>query len=225
MYACVYMWLLKFYWQSSFKHDFNIIGPCPRSKSYLWDHFFYYVLCRLVICKCLIKRFMCSKLHTLSMGRKSTQITYTSLRKHMKDNCLKMLGLYLYSLIIGHKSCNVLSMLNKLSLQRELQNVVTMDKRKNTTTTKQKIKQKPLPEPGIEPGTSCTQSGCITTAPPSQLRLSIVVKLFNCFDTMGRNINKQSRICGPHIFNKFIFSVIFLLLWINIFGSFSCLRK
>ena len=38
---------------------------------------------------------------------------------------LKMLGLYLYSLIIGHKSCNVLSMLNKLSLQRELQNVVT----------------------------------------------------------------------------------------------------
>jgi len=51
----------------------------------------------------------------------------------MEDNCLKMLGLYLYSLIIGHKSCNVLSMLNKLSLQRELQNVVTnnvfMDKK------------------------------------------------------------------------------------------------
>ena len=27
---------------------------------------------------------------------------------------------------------------------------------------------------------------------------------------MDRNVNKQSRICGPNIFNKFIFSVIFL---------------
>jgi len=46
--------------------------------------------------------------------------------------------------------------------------------------------------------------------PQSQLRVSIVVKLFNCFDAMGRNVNKQSRICGPHIINKFIFSVILL---------------
>jgi len=68
-------------------------------------------------------------------------------------------------------------------------------KSKNTTTTKQKIKpKKPLPELGIEPGASCTQSGCVTTAPPSQLRVSIVNKLFNCFDTMGRNVNKQSGI-------------------------------
>ena len=29
---------------------------------------------------------------------------------------LKMLGLYLYSIIIGHKSCNMLSILNKLTL-------------------------------------------------------------------------------------------------------------
>ena len=29
---------------------------------------------------------------------------------------LKMLGLYLYPLIIGHKSCNILSILNKLKL-------------------------------------------------------------------------------------------------------------
>jgi len=29
---------------------------------------------------------------------------------------LKMLGLYLYTLIIGHKSCNMLSILNKLTL-------------------------------------------------------------------------------------------------------------
>ena len=53
--------------------------------------------------------------------------------------------------------------------------------------------------------TSCTQSGCVTTAPPSQLRVLIVVKQFNCFDAMGRNVNKQSQICGPDIFNKYIF--------------------
>jgi len=48
-------------------------------------------------------------------------------------------------------------------------------KGKNTTTTKQKMKhKKPLPDPGIESGTSCTQSGCITTAPPSQLTVTIV---------------------------------------------------
>jgi len=29
---------------------------------------------------------------------------------------LKMLGLYLYTLIIGHKSCNMLGILNKLKL-------------------------------------------------------------------------------------------------------------
>jgi len=45
---------------------------------------------------------------------------------------------------------------------------------------------KPLSEPGIEPGTFCTQSGCVTTALPSQLRLSIVVKPFKCFNAMGQ---------------------------------------
>jgi len=68
-------------------------------------------------------------------------------------------------------------------------------KTRNTTTTKQKNQTlKPFPDPGIEPGTSCTQSGCVTTAPPSQLRVSIVDRLFNCFDAMDRNVNKQSRI-------------------------------
>ena len=54
-----------------------------------------------------------------------------------------MLGRYLYTLIIGHKSCNMLSMLNKLTLKKELQTLVTnnvfLDKKsKDTTTTKQK---------------------------------------------------------------------------------------
>ena len=31
---------------------------------------------------------------------------------------------------------------------------------------------------------------------------------------------KHSRRCGPHIFNKFIFSVIFVHAWIIIFGNF-----
>jgi len=49
--------------------------------------------------------------------------------------------------------------------------------------------------------------------------------VFNCFDAMGRNVNKQSRFCVPHIFNKFIFSVIFLHAWITIFCSFSFSRE
>ena len=39
---------------------------------------------------------------------------------------LKILGLYLYTLIIGQKYCNMLlSRLNKLTLQKKLQNFVT----------------------------------------------------------------------------------------------------
>jgi len=46
---------------------------------------------------------------------------------------LKMLGLYLYTLIIGRKSVNMLSILNKLTLKKELQffltNKVFLDKK------------------------------------------------------------------------------------------------
>ena len=106
-------------------------------------------------------------------------------------------------------------------------------------TTKVKTQQqqnknqtyKLLPEPGIEPRTFCTQSGCVTTAPPSQLKVSIVVKPFYCFDAMVRNVNKQSQICGPDIFNKYIFfCIIFTCIKLylavcNIYGSrFRCLN-
>ena len=65
------------------------------------------------------------------------------------ENILKMLGLYLCTLRIGHKSGNTLSKLNKLTLQKELQHFVTNNvffwqKIKNTTTTKQKNKHKNL---------------------------------------------------------------------------------
>ena len=38
---------------------------------------------------------------------------------------LKMLGLYLYTLIISHKSCNMLGLLNKLTMYKELPTFVT----------------------------------------------------------------------------------------------------
>jgi len=66
-----------------------------------------------------------------------------------------------------------------------------------------------LPEPGIEPRTSRTTVGCVTSGTPSQQKVSMVVKLFNCFNAMVQNVNKHSKICGPHMFMKFIFSVIF----------------
>ena len=46
---------------------------------------------------------------------------------------LQMLGLYLYTLIISYKFCKMLIILNKLTLQKDLQNFVTnsvfMDKK------------------------------------------------------------------------------------------------
>ena len=60
---------------------------------------------------------------------------------------------------------------------------------RKSKTTKQQNKTSnkiPLPEPGIEPGTSRIQSGCVTSELPSQQKVTIVVKLFNCFDAMGR---------------------------------------
>ena len=73
----------------------------------------------------------------------------------------------------------------------------------------------------IEAGTSRAQVGCVTSGQTSQLKVTIVVKLFNCFNAMCRNVNKQSRICGPHIFNKVIFSIIFERAWVTTYGSFS----
>jgi len=84
----------------------------------------------------------------------SLQHTFTSL-----NTSLKMLGLYLYTLRISHKSCNMLSTLNNLASLKELQIFVTnnvfLDKnKKNTTTTKQKSNIKnPCRSWGFNPGT------------------------------------------------------------------------
>jgi len=69
-----------------------------------------------------------------------------------------MLGLYLYTRIISHTFRRMLSILNKLTLQEDLQNLVTNSvfwtKGKNTTTTtKQKIKHKnPCRSRELNPG-------------------------------------------------------------------------
>ena len=53
---------------------------------------------------------------------------------------LKMLGLYLYTLIICHKSCNMKGILNKITLQKKLQHFVTnyvfWDEKKHNKKTK-----------------------------------------------------------------------------------------
>jgi len=58
--------------------------------------------------------------------------THEKVAKH-NFYVLKMLGLYLYTLIFSHKSCKMLSIQNKLKLQKDLQNIVTnnvfMDKK------------------------------------------------------------------------------------------------
>jgi len=75
---------------------------------------------------------------------------------------------------------------------------------------------KPLPKPGIEPGSSRTQSGCVTPGPPSQLKLSIVVILFTCFKAMVRHVNKQLKPnVRANIFNKFILFCNILHAWIT----------
>ena len=123
-------------------------------------------------------------------------------------NTLKTLGLYLYTLIIGHTFCNMLSMLNKLTLNREWQTLVT-----DNAFLNKKVKTQPQQNKKIKHKNPCRVrelnpeplSPKADTVPLSQLRVSIVVKPFNCFDVMGRNVNKQSQICGPDIFNKYIF--------------------
>ena len=46
--------------------------------------------------------------------------------------------------------------------------------------------------------------------PTDSTVIKIVVKLFNSFDTMGRNVTRQSRLCRPQFFiNSYFFFNIF----------------
>jgi len=60
---------------------------------------------------------------------------------------LKMLGLYIDTLLIGHKCCRILSKINELTLQMELQyvmrnNVIKIKKVKTKQQQKEKSKVK-----------------------------------------------------------------------------------
>jgi len=60
------------------------------------------------------------------------------------------------------------------------------EKNKNITKAHKKYQTlKALLKPGIESGNTRTQSGRVTSSPPSQQRLWIVVTLVICFDAMG----------------------------------------
>ena len=61
---------------------------------------------------------------------------------------------------------------------------------RNTKQPK-KANIKNFPELGIEPAKSHTTVRRVSTRPPRQLNVSIEVKRFNCFNVLGRNINKQ----------------------------------
>jgi len=110
-----------------------------------------------------------------------------------------MLGLHLYTLISGHQSCSMLTRLNKLTLQKKLQNVVTNNvfwtkKSKNTTTTKSKHKN-PCRSRDLKLGRLAPKPGALPLYHWS-LRVRIVVKHFNCFDAMDRNVKNKAKLAG-----------------------------
>ena len=117
-----------------------------------------------------------------------------------------MLGLYLHTLLIGHKSRNMLStcILNQLTLQRHCKmfwQIVCFWTKVKTQQSKTKPSNiKTLAWNWTRDLSHQKRSHYL---PPSELRATIVVKLhvFNCSDAMGRNVKKQSRICVPHIFS------------------------
>ena len=63
-----------------------------------------------------------------NMAVRSTQSQNRAVRSTQGGRVVspsKMLGLYLFTIIIGHKRCNMLSILSKLTLQKKVQNIVT----------------------------------------------------------------------------------------------------
>ena len=106
----------------------------------------------------------------------------------------------------------MLSILNELTLQKELHNFVTDNvfRTKNKNTQKQqqqniKSNIKIIARTGFEPGTSCIQGECVTFRSPSQMEVQIVVKLFNCSNAMRRNVNNQPNLRASHFQQIHIF--------------------
>jgi len=76
----------------------------------------------------------------------------------------------------------MLSILNELTLQKELQNFMTNNVfRTKKVKTHQKQNKKSLPEPGIKPGTAHTPVGCnnlLTTYSTEHIECSQAILLF-----------------------------------------------
>jgi len=116
-----------------------------------------------------------------------------------------MLGLYLSTHIIGHNSCKTLSILKKLTLKK----LAKFFEKKKVKTQYKKSNIKTLAEAGTWTQDLSHSKQMCYIAPPSQPRAMLVVKLFNGFHAMGRHVNRQTRICRPHISNKFFLKNIF----------------
>jgi len=101
--------------------------------------------------------------------------------------------------------------INELTLQKKLQTIVTnnvfYDKKVKTQQQQNtKLNKKNLVRAGNQTW---------ELSHPSRMRylwttestecINCCKVFFNCFNAMGRNVNKLSRICGPHIFNKLFF--------------------
>jgi len=132
-------------------------------------------------------------------------IAYLTIFHVVKYGDLKMLGLYLETSYNKSWILQYVKYTKRINIAKFHDKIMCFWQKKSENATKHKIKQKSLPEPRIEPWTFCTLVGCVTSGPRSQLKVSIVVKLFNCFNAMVRNINKK-----PKHFNKFIFSCYIL---------------
>ena len=98
----------------------------------------------------------------------------------------------------------MLSILNELSLQKELQHIVTKICFGLTGKTQQQQNRKSnikiLGRVGNQTRKSRTPVGCVISGPPRQLKVTIGVKLLNCFTALGQNVNKQRRICLQYVY-------------------------
>jgi len=171
--------------------------------------------------RCLIQRvneiqlYQCNQNDTFPLSHERHLYSYISYISFL----LKMLGPYLYILIIGLTSCNMLSLLRK-KLQSCVTNNVFLHKQLKSQQEIKKSNLKTLAGAGNWTRDLSLLTRMRYICPTESTESTSVVKQLNCLDAMGRNVNKQSRICGPHIFNKFIFSGIYSHAWITIFGIF-----
>ena len=118
-----------------------------------------------------------------------------------------MLDLYFYTNVIGQKSCNMWSILNKLTLHKELHQCLTNNvfgqKNKNTTT-KQKIKHKKDRRSwGLNPGCLAPKADAL----PLHHRvnweerlqstyLTVSTQLVNKAETTGHTFSTNSFFCN-----------------------------